>query len=92
MSSASDTTTAAMLAARGLGGQPLRACDLVPGRVYLSPTGRKCMLLAPQENGISRTSYLFAYITRTGKCSDDDGFAINAVNGTAIGALREWQE
>lgn len=69
----------------------LRACDLVPGTVYLSPTGRKCMLLAPQENGISRTAYLFAYLTRTGRTSEDDGFAINTGNAQAIAALREWQ-
>lgn len=69
--------------------RPLRAADLVPGRVYLSPTGRRCMLLQPAENGLSRTSYLFAYLTRTGRPSEDDGFAINAGNARAIAAMQE---
>jgi hypothetical protein len=70
---------------------PLRAGDLRPGNVYLSPSGRKCLLLQPADNGISRTSYLFAYITRTGKASEDDGFALAANNAQTIAALREWR-
>lgn len=81
-----------MLAARGLAAPRravLKAADLVPGRLYLSPTGRKCMLLAPTGAGISCTSFLFAYITRTGRASEDEGFALSAANGRAIAALRE---
>lgn len=70
---------------------PLRAADLRPGNVYLSPTGRKCLLLQPAESGLSRNSYLFAYITRNGRASEDDGFALSANNAQAIAALREWR-
>ena len=70
---------------------PLRAADLRPGEVYLSPRGRKCLLLQPADNGISRTSYLFAYIARNGRASEDDGFALSASNAVAIAALKEWR-
>lgn len=75
------------LAARGKAA--LRACDLRPGHVYLSPTGRRCLLLQPADSGLSRTSYLFAYLTRTGRASEDDGFALSANNTRAIAALQE---
>lgn len=55
--------SATLLSARGLaapGKAALRACDLRPGHVYLSPTGRRCLLLQPADSGLSRTSYLFA--------------------------------
>ena len=68
--------------------RPLRAADLVPGNLYYSPSGQLCMLLQPAENGISRTSYLFAYITRTGKLNRDEGFALSAANAKAIAAMR----
>lgn len=68
--------------------KPLRASDLVPGSLYFSPTGRLCMLLQPQENGISRTSYLFAYMTKNRRPSEDEGFAIKAENALAIAAMR----
>jgi hypothetical protein len=71
---------------------PLRARDLRPGSLYLSPTGRLCMLLDAAESGLSRTAYLFAYVTRTGKPSVDDGFAISANNDIAIAAMREANE
>jgi hypothetical protein len=70
---------------------PLRAGDLRPGNVYLSPSGRKCLLLQPTESGLSRTSYLFAYITRNGKASEGDGFALSTNNAQTIAALREWR-
>jgi hypothetical protein len=70
---------------------PLRAGDLRPGNVYLSPSGRKCLLLQPTESGLSRTSYLFAYIARNGKAAEDDGFSLSASNAHAIAALKEWK-
>lgn len=70
----------------------LRASDLVYGQCYYSPSGRLCMLLAPSENGLSRTSYLFSYLTRTGKTSQDEGFAISADNARAIAAMRRVDE
>lgn len=84
--------SATLLSARGLaapGKAALRACDLRPGHVYLSPTGRRCLLLQPADSGLSRTSYLFAYLTRTGRASADDGFALSANNTRAIAALQE---
>lgn len=68
----------------------LRAADLMPGTVYLSPTGRKCLLLQPAASGIGCNTYLFAYITRNGRASEDDGFALSASNARAIAALKEW--
>lgn len=69
--------------------RPLRAADLVPGRLYVSPSGRLCTLQPPNDNGISRTSYLFRYLTRRGTASEEDGFNLSATNATAIAALRE---
>jgi hypothetical protein len=68
--------------------RPLRAADLEPGACYYSPTGRLCMLLQPQTQGISRTSYLFAYLTKNRNPSEDEGFALNCENATAIAAMR----
>jgi hypothetical protein len=68
----------------------LRAADLKPGTVYLSPTGRRCLLLQPAASGIGCNTYLFAYITRNGRASEDDGFALSAGNARAIAALKEW--
>jgi hypothetical protein len=70
----------------------LRARDLRPGSLYYSPTGKLCMLLAASESGLSRAAYLFAYVTRSGKPSVDEGFAISANNDTAIAAMREANE
>lgn len=70
----------------------LRACDLRPGSLYISPTGRLCMLLEPNSNGLSRTSYLFAYMNKSARRPSDEGFAINAHNAKAIAALREVGE
>jgi hypothetical protein len=50
----------------------------VPGRVYFSPSGRLCRLDPPAENGLSRTCYLFTYLSRRGDRLVDDGFALNA--------------
>jgi hypothetical protein len=50
------------------------------------------MLLAASESGLSRAAYLFAYVTRSGKPSVDEGFAISANNDTAIAAMREANE
>jgi hypothetical protein len=70
--------------------RPLRASDLVPGRTYLSPSGRLCRLLEPNGNGLSRTSYLFEYLSkRKGRQDDDDGFALLASNAIAIAAMQE---
>lgn len=69
--------------------RPLRAADLVPGRLYLSPSGRTCMLLQPQDSGLSRTTFLFAYLNRSGRPTRDDGFNLSAGNARAIAALRE---
>jgi hypothetical protein len=66
----------------------MRACDLVAGGRYYSPLGKLCMLLAPAANGLSRSAYLFAYLTKTGK-PGDEGFAINADNTRAIAAMRD---
>lgn len=73
------------------GKTPLRAADLRPGAVYLSPSGRKCLLLQSAEHGIACNSYLFAYLTRSGKPSENDGFALSCANAKAIAALQEWR-
>jgi len=69
----------------------LRACDLIPGRLYWSLLGFKCRYMEPQRNGISNTQYIFAYLTSTGRPSLDDGFALSVNNTHTIGALREVQ-
>lgn len=93
MMAAGAVQAAQVMQARGLAaaGRPLRAADLKPGTVYLSPAGRKCMLLQPADSGLARSNYLFAYITRTGRASDDDGFALSVSNAGAIAALRVWR-
>jgi hypothetical protein len=63
----------------------MRASYLVPGKLYYSPLGKLCTLLAPSEN---RSAHLFAYLTKTGRPSED-GFAINADNIRAIAAMCE---
>lgn len=63
---------------------PLRASDLVPGRIYLSPSGRLCRLLPLGQMGIGSTCYSFAYLSRAG-----DEFSINVNNVKAIAAMRE---
>lgn len=82
-----------LVRARGLAAAPppLRAAALKPGTVYLSPTGRRCLLLEPAESGLARNNYLFAYITRNGRASEDDGFALSAANAHAIAALKVWR-
>jgi hypothetical protein len=47
------------------------------------------MLLAPSGYGIGCNNFLFAYVTRSGRASEDDGFAINAANARAIASLQE---
>jgi hypothetical protein len=64
--------------------RPLRAADLVPGRVYLSPSGRLCRLLPADQFGIGSTAYTFGYLSRS-----DDTFAISADNVRALAAMRE---
>ena len=68
---------------------PLRAGDLKPGSIYISPTGRRCVLLESSGFGIACTSLVFRYVTRTGRASWDEGFALSAQNAQAIAALRE---
>jgi hypothetical protein len=67
--------------------RPLKAGDLVPGRIYYSPTGRLCRLLETSE-GISRMAYSFMYLSQ-GRYVQDDGFNLLATNDRAIAALRE---
>lgn len=67
----------------------MRAADLVPGRVYLSPSGRLCRFDPPCENGLSRTCYLFTYLSKRGDRLVDDGFALSASNATAIAKMTE---
>ena len=69
--------------------RPLRGSDLRPGALYYSPSGRLCMLLEPNAQGISNTSWLFSYMTRNGKTSADEGFAISVANDRAIAAMVE---
>lgn len=67
----------------------LRASDLIPGRRYITPTGKVAELMPPNDNGISRTSFVFVYALEYGKQDKDNGFAIRADNATAIAAMRE---
>jgi hypothetical protein len=71
--------------------KPLRAADLVPGRVYFSPSGRLCRLDPAAEHGLARSCYLFTYLSRRGDRLVEDGFALNAGNIRAIAAMREAQ-
>ena len=83
------SSAAQYVAARGLGrAVPLRACDLVPGRNYISPSGRKVRLLPSADYGIGTSCYAFAYLTPWGK-PGKEGFYLNANNAAAIGALKE---
>jgi hypothetical protein len=67
----------------------LRASDLIPGRRYITPTGKMAQLCFPKDNGISRTSFVFVYMQAYGQQDKENGFAIRADNATAIAALRE---
>lgn len=67
----------------------LRAADLVPGRVYFSPSGRLCRFDPPTDSGISCTCYLFTYLSKRGDRLVDDGFSLNAENSAAIASMRE---
>ena len=69
--------------------KPLRAADLVPGRVYFSPSGRLCRFDEPSDNGLSRTCYLFTYLSQRGDRAIEDGFALSASNSTALAAMSE---
>lgn len=68
----------------------LKACDLVYGREYFSPSGRRVRLLHPKPNGISNTAYIFEYVRLPGQeVRADDGFPLSACNATAIAAMIE---
>jgi len=69
--------------------KPLRAADLVPGRVYFSPSGRLCRFDEPADVGLSRTCYLFTYLSQRGDRAIEDGSALNAANATAIAKMVE---
>lgn len=62
--------------------KPLRAADLVPGRMYFSPSGRLCRLLPP--NPQRATQYTFVYLSRRGDREIDDHFSLLATNSQAI--------
>jgi hypothetical protein len=66
------------------------AADLVPGNLYLSPSGRLCVLcpmprMGPNSDGV----YSFDYITRDGKPAKDEGFRLSPNNLLAISKMRE---
>jgi hypothetical protein len=69
--------------------KPLRAADLVPGRIYFSPSGRLCRFDEPAENGLSRTCYLFTYLSQRGDRLVEDGFALSTSNAAAIAKMSE---
>ena len=70
--------------------RPLCPADLVPGRMYFSPSGRLCVMQQPGESGLGCNSFMFAYVSaRTGREKADDGFWLSAENARAIATMRE---
>ena len=69
--------------------KPLLAADLVPGRIYFSPSGRLCRFDEPADVGLSRTCYLFTYLSQRGDRAIEDGFALSTSNAFTLAAMSE---
>ena len=63
--------------------------DLVPGRIYRSPSGRLCKLKPPTLRGEPRYMLVFSYLDKTGQREIADQFSLDLRNTKAIAALRE---
>ena len=61
----------------------LRACDLVVGRRYISPSGRLCVLEASSQYGAHSDEYVFSYVS-----DQRDTFSISDGNLKAISAFK----
>ena len=60
--------------------------DLKPGRQYLSPSGRPCVLLPSPDRGPDRANLLFKYLDED---REDGGFSIRADNAAALARITE---
>jgi hypothetical protein len=67
--------------------RPLQFFDLVPGRTYLSPSGRLCRLQEPTPN--RPNTIRFVYLSRRGDREIDDGFDLMTTNAVSIGRMQE---
>lgn len=67
--------------------RPMRPADLVPGRMYFSPSGRLCVL---QSHSGNHKTLLFVYVSkRTGRPNADDSFALDPEAFHMISCMRE---
>jgi len=66
-----------------------RACDLVPDRIYLSPSGRLCKLLPTNHKNPGNLT--FVYLSRRGDREIDDHFTLLASNAFAISRITDAQ-
>ena len=65
----------------------LRAADLVPGRLYIAPSGRVCRLVRMAAYG---TALEFAYVNLGGDARTEECFQLHEANRSAIAAMREF--
>ena len=66
----------------------LKATDLQVGKHYLSPSGKRCVLLPQHPNHLA-PEFHFAYLTQAGTPSTKEMFRLKWTAEKAIGAMKE---
>lgn len=64
---------------------------LLPNKIYITPSGRLCKLVPNPKHGPGSDGSIltFAYLTRSGGPSKDDGFSINVENEVTLKLFAE---